>query len=145
MASLVVVLIILGCAAYQYFKGTFAKSFATIIVVICAGTVAFWIRLRSVVPLGRPGRGWTRPMLVLAISSAMAWAVARQLAAGGAASATAAVTGVLLLLLVFAAGVRLVPGCLDAGDLDVARSLIARLRQKRSVSGEASAGRAEDA
>jgi len=41
MASLVVVLIILGCAAFQYFKGTVLRAFATIIVAICAGVVAF--------------------------------------------------------------------------------------------------------
>ena len=41
MASLVVVLIILGCAAYQYLKGTFVKSFATIITAVCAAVVAF--------------------------------------------------------------------------------------------------------
>jgi hypothetical protein len=41
MASLVVLLIILGCAAAQYFKGTVVRAFATIIAIICAGMVAF--------------------------------------------------------------------------------------------------------
>lgn len=41
MASLAVVLVILGCAAYQYFKGTLVKAFATIIIAICASVVAF--------------------------------------------------------------------------------------------------------
>ncbi len=41
MASLLVVLIISGCAAYQYLKGTFVKAFATIIIAICASIVAF--------------------------------------------------------------------------------------------------------
>ncbi|MBW7991054.1 MAG: hypothetical protein FVQ84_13700 [Planctomycetes bacterium] len=41
MASLLVVIIILGCAAYQYFKGTFIRAFATIIIAICAGIAAF--------------------------------------------------------------------------------------------------------
>ena len=41
MASLVVVLIVLGCAALQYFKGTVVRAFATVIVTICAGMVAF--------------------------------------------------------------------------------------------------------
>jgi len=41
MAGLVVMLIILGCAAYQYLKGTLVKSFAMIIVTICASVVAF--------------------------------------------------------------------------------------------------------
>ena len=41
MASLLVVLIILGCVAYQYLKGTLVKSFATIITAICASVVAF--------------------------------------------------------------------------------------------------------
>lgn len=41
MASLVVVLIVLGCAALQYFKGTVVRAFAMIIVTVCAGMVAF--------------------------------------------------------------------------------------------------------
>ena len=36
-----VVLIILGCAAYQYFKGTFVRAFATIIIAVCASVAAF--------------------------------------------------------------------------------------------------------
>jgi len=41
MASLVVVLIILGCAAYQYFKGTFIRAFATIMIAVSASVAAF--------------------------------------------------------------------------------------------------------
>jgi len=41
MASLAVVLIILGCAAIQYFKGTVVRAFATIIIAVCASMVAF--------------------------------------------------------------------------------------------------------
>jgi len=41
MASLVVVLIILACATYQYLKGTLAKAFAMIIITICASVAAF--------------------------------------------------------------------------------------------------------
>jgi len=41
MASIAVVLIILGCAAYQYFKGTFIRAFATIIIAVCASVAAF--------------------------------------------------------------------------------------------------------
>ena len=41
MASLAVVLIILGCVAYQYFKGTFVRAFASIIIAICASVAAF--------------------------------------------------------------------------------------------------------
>ncbi len=41
MVALGVILISAGCAAYQYFKGTFAKAFATIIITICANAVAF--------------------------------------------------------------------------------------------------------
>jgi hypothetical protein len=41
MASLVVVIIILGCAAFQYFKGTFIRAVATIFIAICAGIAAF--------------------------------------------------------------------------------------------------------
>ena len=41
MASLLVILFILGIAVYQYLKGTFVKAFAMIITTICAGIVAF--------------------------------------------------------------------------------------------------------
>lgn len=41
MASLLVVLIISGCAVYQYFKSTFVKAFATLIIAISANIVAF--------------------------------------------------------------------------------------------------------
>ena len=41
LASLSVVLIILGCVAYQYFKGTFVRAFATIIIAVCASIAAF--------------------------------------------------------------------------------------------------------
>jgi hypothetical protein len=41
MGSLLVLLIILGCVAYQYLKGTLVKSFVTVIVSICASVVAF--------------------------------------------------------------------------------------------------------
>ena len=41
MASLAVVIIILGCAALLYFYGTFVKAFAMIIIAICSSIVAF--------------------------------------------------------------------------------------------------------
>ncbi len=41
MGSIVVLLVILGCAAYQYFKGTIAKGVVTIIVALCGAIVAF--------------------------------------------------------------------------------------------------------
>ena len=41
MVSLLVVLIILACVAYQYLKGTLVKSFAVVIASICAAVVAF--------------------------------------------------------------------------------------------------------
>jgi len=41
MADLLVVLIILGCAAYLYLKGTLVNSFVAIISAICASMIAF--------------------------------------------------------------------------------------------------------
>jgi len=41
MASLIILLIIAGCVAYQYLKGTLVRAFATIIITICASVVAF--------------------------------------------------------------------------------------------------------
>ena len=41
MVSLIVVLIVLGCAAFQYLKGTLVQAFAAFIITICASVVAF--------------------------------------------------------------------------------------------------------
>jgi len=41
MSFLIILVIILGCVALQYFKGTIIKSFAAIIIAICASAVAF--------------------------------------------------------------------------------------------------------
>ncbi|MHC4113126.1 MAG: CvpA family protein [Planctomycetota bacterium] len=41
MVSLIVLLIVAGCVAFQYLKGTLVKAFAMIIVTICASIVAF--------------------------------------------------------------------------------------------------------
>ncbi len=41
MGALAVLLIILGCAALMYFKGSITKGVATIIVLVCASIVAF--------------------------------------------------------------------------------------------------------
>jgi hypothetical protein len=54
MGSLLVVLIILGCAAYQYLKGTFVKSFVVVITSICASVVAFgYFELLANILIGR--------------------------------------------------------------------------------------------
>ena len=65
MANLLVVLIVLGCVAYQYLKGTLVKSFTTIIITICAGIVAFgYFEPLANVFVSRSGNGrW--PSLVL--------------------------------------------------------------------------------
>jgi uncharacterized membrane protein required for colicin V production len=41
MAALAVIVIILGCAAYQYLRGTLVKAFAAVITAVCASVVAF--------------------------------------------------------------------------------------------------------
>lgn len=41
IGNLSVVVIILGCAAYQYLKGTVVKAFATVIITVCASIAAF--------------------------------------------------------------------------------------------------------
>jgi len=41
MATVLVLLIIAGCAAYQYFKGSLFKALVTIIITICACAAAF--------------------------------------------------------------------------------------------------------
>ncbi len=41
MAIVIVVLIMIGCAVYQYLKGTFVRALSTIIIAVCGGIVAF--------------------------------------------------------------------------------------------------------
>jgi hypothetical protein len=41
MVSLIVLLIVVGCAAFQFLKGTLVRAFATFIITICASVVAF--------------------------------------------------------------------------------------------------------
>lgn len=41
MAALFVLLITIGCGVYQYLKGTLVKSFATLVITICASIIAF--------------------------------------------------------------------------------------------------------
>jgi len=41
MASFLVILIIIGCAAYQYLKGSVTKAFATLVISIIASVVSF--------------------------------------------------------------------------------------------------------
>jgi len=41
MAGLFVLVIIIGCGVYQYLKGSLVKSFATLIITICAAIIAF--------------------------------------------------------------------------------------------------------
>jgi hypothetical protein len=54
VGSLLVVLIILGCVAYQYLKSTLVKSFVAIITSICASVVAFgYFELLANILIGR--------------------------------------------------------------------------------------------
>jgi hypothetical protein len=54
MGSLLVVLVILGCVAYQYLKGTLVKSFVVVITSICASVVAFgYFELLANILIGR--------------------------------------------------------------------------------------------
>jgi len=70
MASLLVVLIILGCAAYQYFKGTLTKAFSTVIIAVCASVAAFgFFEALANVFIGRSGNSrfpalvpWAQPL-----------------------------------------------------------------------------------
>jgi hypothetical protein len=41
IALLIVMLVIIGCAVYQFLKGTIVQAFATIVVTICASIIAF--------------------------------------------------------------------------------------------------------
>jgi hypothetical protein len=82
MGSLLVVLIILGCVAYQYRKGTLVKSFAVVITSICAGVVAFgYFELLANVFISREILApWAHP-LSFALLFILAFAVLQTIAA----------------------------------------------------------------
>jgi len=88
IANLVVLLIILGCAAYQYLKGTLTKSFSTTIIVICASIVAFgYFELLANILISRGDNGslsalvpWAQP-LSLALLFILAFAILQTIAA----------------------------------------------------------------
>jgi len=83
MASLLVVLIILGCVAYQYLKSTFIKSFAVVITSICAGVVAFgyFEVLAKVVAGYSPSLAPWAQMLSFALLFILAFAILQTIAA----------------------------------------------------------------
>ena len=64
MASLVVLLIVIGCVAYQYFKGTTVKAVATIIVIMCSSIAAFsYFELLADYFISRSiSRQWAQPL-----------------------------------------------------------------------------------
>ena len=54
MTSLIIILIVLGCAAFQLLKGTFVRAFATFVITICASVVAFtYFEILANVLIGR--------------------------------------------------------------------------------------------
>ncbi|HUS73863.1 MAG TPA: CvpA family protein [Sedimentisphaerales bacterium] len=64
MVDLIVVLIVLGCAALLYLKGTLVKAFATLIIAVCASVVAFgYFELLANVFIGRELlMPWAQPL-----------------------------------------------------------------------------------
>jgi len=69
MGSILVVLIILGCVAYQYLKGTLVRSLATLVIVVWGSVVAFgYFELLGGVFVGRGSGG--------SLSSFVLWAQA---------------------------------------------------------------------
>ena len=58
MAGIVTLVIILGCAAFQYFKGTIVRAYATIIVALISSIVAFgFFEFVSGLLISRAGSG----------------------------------------------------------------------------------------
>jgi len=84
MAGLLIVLIILGCAAFQYLKGTFVKSFVMLITAICASVVAFgYFEVLANVLINRNSLVlWAQPLcfaLLFVLSFAVLQTIAAQL------------------------------------------------------------------
>lgn len=84
MASLLVVLIILGSAAYQYLKGTLIKSFTMMVIAICASVIAFGhFELLARILINRQMFvAWAQPLcfvLLFVLAFAILQAIAAQL------------------------------------------------------------------
>ena len=81
------------------------------------------LQLGGLMDLGRTYADWTRPLAVLAVAAAVSFGVASSVPD----IVLSSLVGGVVLLAVFAAGMRFVPGCLREGDLEVVASLRARL------------------
>ena len=90
MAAAIVILIILICAGYQYFKGTIVKSFVLFVITVCAGVVAFgYFEILSNLIISRGGQErfsgmvpWAQPLsfvLLFAVSFAVLQLISDQL------------------------------------------------------------------
>jgi O-antigen/teichoic acid export membrane protein len=101
---------------------------ATGIALVASTTVA-WFMLGALVPLGNPFSGWLRPAGVLAGAAGAAWGTSAVALAAGASDLQAALGGGVFLLLLFAAGIRFIPGCMEEGDLDLPRMFGARMKR----------------
>jgi len=85
IGNLSVVLIISGCAAYQYLRGTVVKAFATIIIAVCASIAAFGffeISARLLLRYAASVGPWAQPLcftLLFVLAFAILQTVASQL------------------------------------------------------------------
>jgi O-antigen/teichoic acid export membrane protein len=106
--------------------GIVGAAWGTLIALLLAcGLLLF--QLASVAPIRGSYAGWGRPLLVLGAASAAGWGTARLASALALPVEAAAAAGGLVLLATFAVGVRRIPGCLEAEDLELLRPVLGRL------------------
>lgn len=100
------------------------------VVSLAVASALMLVWLGRMAPIGRSYAGWGRPLLVLCGASALGWGASRLLMAAGVGGAVApwatGLAGGAVLLATFAVGVKVVPGCLEEGDLALLRLVRAR-------------------
>ena len=96
-----------------------------------------WNQLAKLVPLRGNYRGWGRPLLALAASTALSFGIHEALkpvmAGEGARILSALICGAVLVLS-FVIAVRRIPGCLESADLEVIRLAWNRARTRTGLS-----------
>jgi O-antigen/teichoic acid export membrane protein len=99
--------------------GIVGAAISTMLSLIFAVSVFAW-QLSRLVPTKGVFEGWGRPLLVLAVSGGAGVATSHLIRTSGIAGENAAaLAGGLVLLILFAFGVKRVPGCLREGDLEL--------------------------
>ncbi|NNE44305.1 MAG: flippase [Gemmatimonadetes bacterium] len=108
--------------------GIIGAAWGTLIALFVALALLLW-QLSQLAPIGASYRGWHRPIGVLLVASGAAWGMSSWWARTGGLEYVGAAGGCAVLVVVFVIGVRIVPGCLEEGDLVLLEPLLRRFRR----------------